>query len=331
MILVTGGVGFIGSHTCVELLQAGYKVAVVDNLVNSKREVLDKVKEITGKSVAFYPVDINDEGALREVFRRHDFSCVIHFAGLKAVGESGEKPLLYYRNNIAGTLTLVSVMKEFHVNSLVFSSSATVYGDFNTVPFKEDMKTGATNPYGWTKQMQEQILTDIAKAKPDMRVALLRYFNPIGAHESGLIGENPNGIPNNLVPYICRVAVGQLPYLNVFGNDYDTPDGTGVRDYIHVVDLARGHLAAMKYLEEHTGVLTVNLGTGKGYSVLEVVDAYRKASGRDIPVKFAPRRQGDIASCYADCTRARELLHWQAQYGIERMCVDAWRFTENNM
>lgn len=331
MILVTGGCGFIGSHTCVELLNAGKEVVIVDNLYNSKIEVLDAIKSITGKSCEFYKVDINDESGLREVFSKHKIDAVIHFAGLKAVGESVEKPREYYSNNISGTLTLLKVMNEFNCKSIVFSSSATVYGNNNLPPFKEGMPTSATNPYGWTKVMQEQILSDIAFADKDMRVALLRYFNPIGAHPSGLIGENPNGIPNNLVPYICKVALGKLPCLNVFGNDYDTVDGTGVRDYIHVVDLAKGHIAALDYLENNKGCVTVNLGTGVGYSVLEVVEAYKKASKRDIPVKICPRRPGDIASCYADATRAKELFHWTAQYGIDEMCRDAWRFAEKNM
>lgn len=331
MILVTGGCGFIGSHTCVELLNAGKEVVIVDNLYNSKIEVLDSIKSITGKTCDFYKVDINDESELREVFSKHKIDAVIHFAGLKAVGESVEKPREYYSNNISGTLTLLKVMNEFNSKSIVFSSSATVYGNNNLPPFKEGMPTSATNPYGWTKVMQEQILSDIAFADKDMRIALLRYFNPIGAHPSGLIGENPNGIPNNLVPYICKVAVGKLPYLNVFGNDYDTVDGTGVRDYIHVVDLAKGHIAALDYLENNKGCVTVNLGTGVGYSVLQVVEAYKKASKRDIPVKICPRRAGDIASCYADATRAKELFGWTAQYGIDEMCRDAWRFAEKNM
>ena len=331
MILVTGGCGFIGSHTCVELLNAGKEVVIVDNLYNSKIEVLDSIKSITGKTCDFYKVDINDEDGLREVFSKHKIDAVIHFAGLKAVGESVEKPREYYSNNISGTLALLKVMNEFACKSIVFSSSATVYGNNNLPPFKEGMPTSATNPYGWTKVMQEQILSDIAFADKDMRIALLRYFNPIGAHPSGLIGENPNGIPNNLVPYICKVAVGKLPYLNVFGNDYDTVDGTGVRDYIHVVDLAKGHIAALNYLDNNKGCVTANLGTGVGYSVLQVVEAYKKASKKDIPVKICPRRAGDIASCYADATRAKELFGWTAQYGIDEMCRDAWRFAEKNM
>lgn len=331
MILVTGGAGFIGSHTCVELLAASYKVVVIDNLVNSKKESLDAVRKITGKDIDFYQVDINDENALRKVFEKYDFECVIHFAGLKAVGESVQKPHLYYSNNISGTLTLLKVMNEFGCKRIVFSSSATVYGNNNTPPFSEDMPTSATNPYGWTKQMQEQILSDIALADPEMRVALLRYFNPIGAHSSGLIGENPNGIPNNLVPYICRVAAGSLPCLNVFGDDYDTADGTGVRDYIHVVDLAKGHLAAVRYLEDNKGVLTVNLGTGVGYSVLEVVKSYEKACGKKIPINIVARRPGDMASSYADVSKALKILSWRAEYSIETMCRDAWNYASKNM
>lgn len=331
MILVTGGTGFIGSHTCVELLNKGEEVVIVDNLYNSKIEVLDSIKKITGKECAFCKTDINDEQGLREVFSKYSIDAVIHFAGLKAVGESVEKPHFYYSNNISGTLTLLKVMKEFNCKKIVFSSSATVYGNNNEPPFSEDMPTSATNPYGWTKVMQEQILSDIAFADTEMRVVLLRYFNPIGAHPSGLIGENPNGIPNNLVPYICKVAVGKLPCLNVFGNDYNTVDGTGVRDYIHVVDLAKGHIAALEYLKNNKGCLTVNLGTGVGYSVLQVAKSYEKASGREIPVKICPRRAGDIASCYADVTKARETLGWQAEYGIDEMCRDAWKFASENM
>ncbi len=331
MVLVTGGAGFIGSHTCVELLEAGHEVVVVDNLVNSKEESLEAVKKITGKECKFYKVDINDEKGLDKVFSENDIDSVIHFAGLKAVGESCEKPLEYYQNNISGTLTLLKVMRKYGCESIVFSSSATVYGCNNQPPLVEDMPTSATNPYGWTKVMQEQILSDISAADKNMRVALLRYFNPIGAHKSGLIGENPNGIPNNLMPYICKVAIGKLPCLNVFGDDYDTIDGTGVRDYIHVVDLAKGHLAAMKYLKEHTGVLTVNLGTGNGYSVLQVVEAYRKASGKEIPVKICPRRPGDVAENYADASKALKLLNWKAQYGIDDMCADSWNFASKNM
>ncbi len=331
MILVTGGIGFIGSHTCVELIEAGKEIVIIDNLSNSKIEVLDSIKKITGKRPLFYQVDIQDEKGLTEVFTKHKIDAVIHFAGLKAVGESNEIPLKYYTNNISGTLTLLGVMKNFNCKKIVFSSSATVYGENNIPPLTEDMPTSATNPYGWTKQMQEQIFNDIAKADKDMSIALLRYFNPIGAHQSGEIGENPNGIPNNLVPYICRVAVGHLPYLNVFGDDYQTVDGTGVRDYIHVVDLAKGHVAALNYLDKNTGVITVNLGTGNGYSVLQVVEAYSKASGREIPVKICPRRPGDVAENYADASKALKLLGWKATLNIDDMCRDAWNFASKKM
>lgn len=331
MILVTGGAGFIGSHTCVELLNRDYEIVIVDNLVNSKFESVEAVKQITGKDCIFYELDINNEEGMRDVFRRHDISSVIHFAGLKAVGESCENPHRYYSNNIGGTLTLLKIMREFKCKSIVFSSSATVYGCDNIPPFIETMPTSATNPYGWTKVMQEQILIDEAKADPEMRIALLRYFNPVGAHSSGLIGENPIGIPNNLMPYICKVALGQLPYLNVYGDDYDTVDGTGVRDYIHVVDLAKGHIEAMKYINENTGVLTVNLGTGTGYSVLQLVDAYRNASGKEIPVKLVSRRSGDIATSYANAEKAYELLGWKAELGLGEMCRDSWNYAQANM
>lgn len=331
MILVTGGAGFIGSHTCVELLNRDYEIVIVDNLVNSKFESVEAVKQITGKDCIFYELDINNEEGMRDVFRRHDISSVIHFAGLKAVGESCENPHRYYSNNIGGTLTLLKIMREFKCKSIVFSSSATVYGCDNIPPFIETMPTSATNPYGWTKVMQEQILIDEAKADPEMRIALLRYFNPVGAHSSGLIGENPIGIPNNLMPYICKVALGQLPYLNVYGDDYDTVDGTGVRDYIHVVDLAKGYIEAMKYINENTGVLTVNLGTGTGYSVLQLVEAYRNASGKEIPVKLVSRRSGDIATSYANAEKAYELLGWKAELGLGEMCRDSWNYAQANM
>lgn len=331
MILVTGGAGFIGSHTCVELLNRDYEIVIVDNLVNSKFESVEAVKQITGKDCIIYELDINNEEGMRDVFRRHDISSVIHFAGLKAVGESCENPHRYYSNNIGGTLTLLKIMREFKCKSIVFSSSATVYGCDNIPPFIETMPTSATNPYGWTKVMQEQILIDEAKADPEMRIALLRYFNPVGAHSSGLIGENPIGIPNNLMPYICKVALGQLPYLNVYGDDYDTVDGTGVRDYIHVVDLAKGHIEAMKYINENTGVLTVNLGTGTGYSVLQLVDAYRNASGKEIPVKLVSRRSGDIATSYANAEKAYELLGWKAELVLGEMCRDSWNYAQANM
>ena len=329
MILVTGGTGFIGSHTVVELIQAGYEVVIVDNLVNSKIDTLDAIEKITGIRPKFYENDVCDKEALERIFSENQIDAVIHFAGLKAVGESVSKPIEYYSNNIIGTLKLVEVMREHNCNRFVFSSSATVYGMNNIAPYTEDMPTSATNPYGQTKFMQEIMLKDIAHANPEFSVALLRYFNPIGAHESGLLGEDPNGIPNNLMPYICKVAAGKLPCLSVFGNDYDTPDGTGVRDYIHVVDLAQGHLCALKYIEENKGVLTVNLGTGKGTSVLELVDAFEKASGVHVNRKMAPRRPGDIATCYASTDKARALLGWEAKKTIDDMCADSWRFISN--
>ncbi|MBO5779393.1 MAG: UDP-glucose 4-epimerase GalE [Clostridia bacterium] len=330
MILVTGGTGYIGSHTVVELQQSGYEVVIVDNLINSKVDALDKIAAITGVKPKFYEADVCDRDALVKIFTENKIDAVIHFAGLKAVGESVRKPWEYYSNNIVGTLVLLDVMKEYGCMQFVFSSSATVYGANNIAPYTEDMPTSATNPYGQTKFMQEIMLKDIAFANPDMGVALLRYFNPIGAHESGLLGEDPNGIPNNLMPYICKVAVGKLPQLNVFGNDYDTPDGTGVRDYIHVVDLAKGHLAALRYLEKQPGVLTVNLGTGKGSSVLDIVNAFEAASGVKIPYVFADRRPGDIATCYASTGKAEELLGWTAEKSLEEMCRDSWNFISKN-
>ncbi len=329
MILVTGGTGYIGSHTVVELQQSGYDVVIVDNLINSKVDVLDKIAAITGIRPKFYENDVCDREALVKIFTENKIDAVIHFAGLKAVGESVQKPLEYYTNNIVGTLTLLAVMREFGCKQFVFSSSATVYGANNIAPYTEDMPTSATNPYGQTKFMQEIMLQDMVVADPTMGVALLRYFNPIGAHESGLLGEDPNGIPNNLMPYICKVAVGKLPRLNVFGNDYDTPDGTGVRDYIHVVDLAKGHLAALRYLEETAGVLTVNLGTGKGSSVLEIVNAFEEASGVQVPYVITDRRPGDIATCYASTDKAKEVLGWVAEKNLEEMCRDSWNFISN--
>lgn len=326
MILITGGTGFIGSHTVVELQKNGYDVVIADNLVNSKIEVLDNIKKITGIRPLFYKADVCDETAMRKVFSENKIDAVIHFAGLKAVGESVAKPYEYYSNNIISTLTLCKVMRDFNCNALVFSSSATVYGMNNVAPYTEDMPTSATNPYGQTKFMQEIMLSDIAHANPDFSVALLRYFNPIGAHESGYLGEDPNGIPNNLMPYVCKVAVGKLPYLNVFGNDYDTPDGTGVRDYIHVVDLAEGHVRALDYILKNPGVLTVNLGTGKGSSVLDLVKAFEKASGVHIEYKIAPRRPGDIATCYAVTDKAKKLLNWEAKKNLDDMCRDSWNF-----
>lgn len=327
-ILVTGGVGFIGSHTVVELLRENYEVVIVDNLSNASETVLNDIEAITGKRPFFYRADIRDKAALDAVFTEHKIDAVIHFAGLKAVGESVQIPLEYYHNNITGTLILCDVMRSHGCKTMVFSSSATVYGMNNPVPFKEDMPTSATNPYGWTKRMLEQILSDIAFSDPEWSVVLLRYFNPIGAHPSGLIGENPNGIPNNLFPYIARVAAGILPCLSVFGNDYDTPDGTGVRDYIHVVDLALGHLKALSYATAHKGSEAINLGTSHGTSVLELIDAFEKASGKKVPYKIVERRPGDIASCFADTEKAEKLLGWKAQYGIEEMCRHGWGYMQ---
>lgn len=330
-ILVTGGAGFIGSHTCVELISAGYNVVVLDNLVNSSKEAVRRVEKITGELIAFYPVDLLDIDGIRNIFEKEAIDAVIHFAGLKAVGESVAKPWEYYNNNITGTLNLCKVMMENNVKNIIFSSSATVYGDPAEIPITEKCPKGQiTNPYGQTKSMLEQILTDIYKADNEWNIVLLRYFNPIGAHESGLIGEDPCGIPNNLIPYISKVAIGQLEKLGVFGDDYPTPDGTGVRDYIHVVDLAAGHVKALKKIEEGAGLSVYNLGTGKGYSVLEVIKAYSKACGRDIPYEIRDRRPGDIAACYADCTKAREELGWTARYDIDRMCEDSWRWQSMN-
>ena len=329
-ILVTGGAGYIGSHTVVELLEAGYEVSVIDSLCNSSAEALKRVEKITGKKVSFYEDDIRDRKALDQIFGREEPFAVIHFAGLKAVGESVEKPLMYYENNIGGTLTLLEAMTAAGCKNMVFSSSATVYGKPKSVPIREDFPTSFTNPYGATKLMIEDILKDIYKADKTWNVILLRYFNPIGAHESGLIGEDPKGIPNNLLPYIAQVATGRLKKVSVFGNDYDTKDGTGVRDYIHVVDLAKGHIKALEKIEETPGLKTYNLGTGKGYSVLEIIEAFKKASGRDIPYEFAPRRSGDIDMCYADPSLAYEELGWRAEYGIEKMCADTWRWQSAN-
>jgi len=325
-ILVTGGMGFIGSHTVVELMTAGHRVIIVDNLCNSSEKVLDSIQKITGEKPLFYRADIRDKAALDKIFVANEIDAVIHFAGLKAVGESVQIPLEYYENNINGTLVLCDCMRRHSCKTMVFSSSATVYGMNNPSPFKEDMPTSATNPYGWTKWMLEQILSDLAHADPEWSIVLLRYFNPIGAHPSGIIGENPNGIPNNLFPYIAQVAVGKLPCLSVFGNDYDTPDGTGVRDYIHVVDLAGGHLKALDYAVTHKGVEAVNLGTSRGTSVLELVSAFEKASGKKVNYRIAPRREGDIASCYADTAKAAKLLGWEAKYTIDDMCRDGWNY-----
>ena len=330
-ILVTGGAGYIGSHTCVELLESGYDVVVVDNLCNSSKESLKRVEKITGKGVKFYEADIADKTAMSKIFEENNIFGVIHFAGLKAVGESVEKPLEYYKNNISGTLSMCEVMREYNVKNIIFSSSATVYGDPDTVPITEECPKGqCTNPYGWTKSMLEQMLMDIQKADNEWNVILLRYFNPIGAHKSGLMGEDPNGIPNNLMPYVMKVAIGQLPKVNVFGNDYSTPDGTGVRDYIHVVDLAVGHVKAIKKIEENPGVKIYNLGTGKGYSVLDVINNVSKAVGKDIPYVIAERRAGDIAECYADPALAKKELGWEAKNGIKEMCEDSWNWQKNN-
>ena len=331
-VLLTGGAGYIGSHTAIELLDKGYGVVIADNFSNSKPVVLDRIAEITGKRPSFYNLDVSDGEKLSELFAKEEIGSVIHFAGYKAVGESVKKPIEYYRNNIDSTLTLLEVMKKFGVKKIVFSSSATVYGIPEQVPLKEDMPTkGCTNPYGWTKYMIEQILKDASFADKEMSVVLLRYFNPVGAHKSGRIGEDPKGIPNNLMPYISQVAIGKLPKLRVFGNDYPTKDGTGVRDYIHVVDLAIGHVAALRRLADHPGELvTVNLGTGNGYSVLEMVKAFEEASGRPVPDEIVARRPGDVAACYADPSHALEILGWKAERGLKEMCEDAWRWQSNN-
>ncbi len=330
-VLVTGGAGFIGSHTCVELLDAGYEVVVYDNLCNSSEKSLERVKALTGKEVKFYKGDILDRELLTKVFKTEKIDSVIHFAGLKAVGESVAKPWEYYENNIAGTLTLTDVMRQNGCKNIIFSSSATVYGDPAEIPITENCPKGqCTNPYGWTKSMLEQILSDIQKADNEWNVILLRYFNPIGAHKSGTMGENPNGIPNNLMPYITQVAVGKLKELSVFGNDYDTPDGTGVRDYIHVVDLALGHVKALKKIEEKAGLKVYNLGTGHGYSVLDIVKTFEEVNGIKVPYVIKGRRAGDIATCYCDPTKAKEELGWTAKYGIREMCEDSWRWQKNN-
>lgn len=330
-ILVTGGAGYIGSHTVVELLKANKEVVVLDNLSNSSKKSLDRVEQITGKKVTFYEADILDRDALEMIFSKEKIESCIHFAGLKAVGESCEKPWEYYYNNVSGTLILLDVMRKHSVKNIIFSSSSTVYGTPEVIPVTEECPKGEiTNPYGQTKSMLEQILMDIQKADPEWNVILLRYFNPIGAHESGMIGENPNGIPNNLMPYITQVAIGKLERLGVFGDDYDTPDGTGVRDYIHVVDLAIGHVKALKKIEEKAGLCIYNLGTGTGYSVLEIVKNFEEASGKEIPYAIKPRRAGDIAMNYADASKAKQELGWVAERGIKEMCADSWRWQSQN-
>ncbi|MFP4547296.1 MAG: UDP-glucose 4-epimerase GalE [Fidelibacterota bacterium] len=329
-ILVTGGAGYIGSHTSVELLNAGHEVVIVDNLSNSQGEAVNRIAEITGKQVDFYEVDILDREALETIFENHTFDAVIHFAALKAVGESVEKPLLYYHNNITGSIVLCDVMKKYNVKNIVFSSSATVYGDPERVPIQEDFPVSTTNPYGTTKLVMETILRDLYKAYKNWNIVILRYFNPIGAHESGKIGEDPNGIPNNLMPYISQVAIGKLKELSVFGDDYPTVDGTGVRDYIHVVDLAKGHLAALNKLSKNPGEVTYNLGTGNGYSVLQMIHAFEKAAGKKVPYKIVDRRPGDIAECWADPAKAKAELGWQAELDLHDMCRDTWRWQSNN-
>lgn len=329
-ILVTGGAGYIGSHTCVELLNAGYEVVVIDNLSNSKKESIKRVKEITGKDLKFYKVDLLDKEAVENVFNKEKIDAVIHFAGLKAVGESVKKPLEYYHNNLTGTFILCEVMKRHNVKNMVFSSSATVYGNPKTVPIREDFPLSVTNPYGRTKLILEDVLRDIQKSDPDWNIIMLRYFNPIGAHESGKIGEDPNGIPNNLVPYVTQVAIGKLDYLGVFGDDYDTYDGTGVRDYIHVVDLSIGHIKALEKLKSNPGIAVYNIGTGRGYSVFDVIKSFEKVCKVNIPYKVLPRRDGDIAVCYADTHKAYKELGFKAKYDLARMCEDSWRWQRNN-
>ena len=330
-VLVTGGAGYIGSHTCVELLDSGYETVVVDTLLNSNKKAIDRVEQITGKKVTFYEEDLRDKETIKKILADEKPDCVIHFAGLKAVGESVVKPLEYYENNIGGTLNLVEAMRDAGCRNIIFSSSATVYGDPAFVPITEECPKGnPTNPYGRTKSMLEQILTDMHTADERWNVILLRYFNPIGAHKSGLIGEDPKGIPNNLVPYVAQVAIGKLESLGVFGDDYDTPDGTGVRDYIHVVDLAKGHVKAIDKIKDDPGVKIYNLGTGKGYSVMDVVKAFSAASKREIPYTVKPRRPGDIATCYADASLAKKELGWEAEYGIDEMCADSWKWQSMN-
>lgn len=330
-ILVTGGTGYLGAHTCVKLLEAGRDAVIIDNLVNSKANVLDSLEQITGGRPLFYYGDLRDSALLEQIFEKHEIEAVIHFAGLKAVGESVQKPLEYYDNNLGGTLALLECMQKYGCKRIVFSSSATVYGMHNAVPFREDMPTSATNPYGQTKVMIEQMLRDLFAADAGWGISILRYFNPLGAHESGLIGEDPNGIPNNLLPYVVGVAAGKYPCLNIFGDDYDTPDGTGVRDYIHADDLAAGHILALEALEQGPRLDVINLGTGKGYSVKEVVDAFERATGVHIPCKIQPRRPGDIATCYADVAHAREYLGFEAKKDLEQMCASAWAFAKRKL
>lgn len=330
-ILVTGGAGYIGSHTCVELLNLGMNVVIVDNLVNSNRKVVDRIQEITGKQVEFYELDVRDREGLTSIFDKHSIDCVIHFAGLKAVGESVIMPLEYYDNNLYSTIVLCQVMRDHGVKKIVFSSSATIYSSENEMPLKETSFTGmCTNPYGWTKYMSEQIMRDVANSDTDWSIVFLRYFNPIGAHRSGLIGEDPRGIPNNLMPYISQVAIGRLPYLSVFGNDYNTPDGTGVRDYIHVVDLAKGHVAAINYMKDHMGEHVFNLGTGKGSSVLELIATFERVTGQSIPYVITDRRPGDIATVYASPDKSVEKLGWKAELTLEDMCRDSWNWQSKN-
>lgn len=330
MVLITGGAGYIGSHTVVELLNEDYEVVIVDNLSNSSVLVLDRIKKITNKDFKFYNIDVTDKKSFRRVFEENNIDYIIHFAALKSVGESVEKPLEYYNNNLVGALVVFELMMEFNINNFVFSSSATVYGKPKSCPIKEDFPLSTTNPYGATKLMIEDIMRDLSKANEELNLVILRYFNPIGAHISGIIGEDPNGIPNNLMPYITKVAIGELEQLSIFGDDYNTPDGTGVRDYIHVVDLAKGHLAALRKLDENPGLETYNLGTGQGYSVLDLVKSFERINHIEIPYQIASRRPGDIDMCYADPTKAYKELGWKAEYGIEKMCEDSWRWQNNN-
>ena len=329
MILLTGGAGYIGSHTAVELIQAGYEVLIADNFYNSKPEVLDAIEQITGKKPVLEEMDVCDPVKVDDLFKKYKIEAVLHFASYKAVGESVEKPLMYYRNDLDSLITVMEAMKKYGVHNLIFSSSATVYGVPESVPLVEGMPTGCTNPYGWTKYMSEQIIQDVCNAEKDMSAVILRYFNPIGAHPSALIGEQPNGVPNNLMPYITQVASGLRPHLNVFGNDYDTPAGTGVRDYIHVVDIAKGHIAAVEYAMKNKGAEVINLGTGNGYSVLEIVKAFERVNGIVVPYEIAPRRAGDIAQCYADASKAERVLGWKAQFDLDTMCKDAWNWEKH--